>query len=509
VTVTARAAAIALLALSGCGGTYTAAPPSPARRSDGGSTWLEVTTRRFVLHTDLDEDAARAAAREFEDAYRYLERVAFPGHEGLTQRMDVVVFRSMGEFHHFLPSGFEGVYFDRAPQDLERSPTMVLYGGLQGDARAVFLHELTHRFMSRAYGWAPPWLNEGLADYFSTMKIQSGWVFLGMVPPGHIFVRGVHYTFDDGVPTVQEIVQADHAAFYGAWNGEASDELHRARYYAGAYCLVHLLRNGTDEQRKRFDDFIDAMNGGARASDAWARTIGTVSDDDLDGALRAHISGWRSWGLFGRALQPLRPSPPETVAVMREEDVHVLFARVLLEGQAPPGDAQGELDRARAAAPDSAAVAYASGCLELWLGRTVEATALFEAALARAPDDPRYLYATVLARSRAGSRLDGESVEKLIRVAKSSDQLMTAATLLSELGARDAASRMADAAVAADPGYALALAARARVHFEAGRFAEAIADQEHAVAFAPEHVDDRPLVEALEKYRRARASKSP
>ena len=68
---------------------------------------------------------------------------------------------------------------------------------------------------------------------------------------------------------------------------------------------------------------------------------------------------------------------------------------------------------------------------------------------------------------------------------------------------------MADAAVAADPGYPLALAARAAVQFDAGRFAEAVADQERAVAFAPEHVDERPLIEALEKYRRALASKNP
>ena len=63
--------------------------------------------------------------------------------------------------------------------------------------------------------------------------------------------------------------------------------------------------------------------------------------------------------------------------------------------------------------------------------------------------------------------------------------------------------------MAADPGYALALAARARVNFEAGRYAEAVTDQEHAVAFVPEDVDDRPLLNALDTYRRAQASKSP
>ena len=170
--VTARAVALSFLTvLSACGGAFGPAPQSAAR---AGNTWFEVTTRRFVLHTDLGEDAARAAARDFETAYEYLEQVGFPGYEGLTQRMDVVLFAGAGEFHHFWPGDMSGVYFDRAPQDLERAPTMVLYGGLDGDARIVFLHELTHRFIARAYGWAPAWMNEGLADYFSTMRDRIG-----------------------------------------------------------------------------------------------------------------------------------------------------------------------------------------------------------------------------------------------------------------------------------------------------------------------------------------------
>jgi tetratricopeptide (TPR) repeat protein len=502
-----RAGAVFLLAFSACGGACTPAPVSPTQ---GESTWLEVTTRHFVLHTDLDRDAALATASEFEDAYGYLEAVAFPGNEGLTQRMDVVCFRDAREFHRvFPPDDLGGLYFDRAPQDVERRPTMVLYGALRDNARTIFLHELTHRFMSRAYGWTPPWLNEGLADYFSTMEIDSEKVLLGMVPRGRLFVRlGVHYALEDGVPTVHELVHADRAEFYGSWSA-TSDELHRVRYYSGAYVLVHMLMHGNAEQRKRFGDFIDAMDHGVRATDAWARTFGTVPEDDLETAFRAHLSGWRSWSLNGSPVPALPPSPRQKQAMMREEEIHLLWARLLRKAQAPLAAVQTELDRAGAAAPDSPSVAYAKGSLELSLGHATEARALFESALARAPDDPRYLYATLLTRARTGGGWDGESIERLLKVAKSSDELSAAATILSELGSRDAALRMADAAVAADPGYPLALAAHARVQFDAGHFAEAVADQERAVAFAPEHVDDGPLIESLEKYRRALASAKP
>ncbi|HTB78454.1 MAG TPA: hypothetical protein VK762_34650 [Polyangiaceae bacterium] len=500
--VIGRAAVLSLsAALAGCGGAAAlggAAPPSPDR---GGHPWLEVTTPRFVLHTDLDRDGAVVAARSFEEAYAYLEQVAFPGYEGLSQRMDVVLFHDGGEFHHFWPSDMGGAYFDRAPQDLERAPTMVLYGSLEGDSRIVFLHELTHRFIARAYGWAPAWMNEGLADYFSTMRIASGRVSLGEVPPGRLVDPSM-------VPTVRELVSADHAAFYGRWTGEDFDGIHRARFYAGAYALVHMFRNGPDDQRKRFDDFVDAMNGGARADDAWARTIGTVSADDLERAFRAHLASWREWDLFGGELDPLPAFAAPKVAPIRDDELHLLWARVMRAGGGGETDVRAQLEDAQVAAGASAAVSYAKGCLELSLGRTAEATPLLEDALARSPDDPRYVFAALVAHARAGAAPDGlrDSMDKLARTAKSADELSAAAIFLSERGDHDGALRDADAAVAADPGYALALAARARVKFEAGRFAEAVADQEHAVAFVPEHVDNRALVEALEKYRAAGAS---
>jgi cytochrome c-type biogenesis protein CcmH/NrfG len=75
-------------------------------------------------------------------------------------------------------------------------------------------------------------------------------------------------------------------------------------------------------------------------------------------------------------------------------------------------------------------------------------------------------------------------------------------------GDQAAAMRRAEQAVASDPGYAGALAIRARVRFQAGDYGAAVTDQEHALALLPEQVDDRPFVSVLNEYRRARLSDS-
>jgi len=496
-----RRSVAAAVVLAGSAASAACAPP-PRSPAQGGPAWLEVTTERFVLRTDLDEAAARAAARDFETAYGYLEQVAFPGPARPSRRLDVVLFRDDREFHYFWPRDMRGFYMDRPPQDLERAPTMALYGDLRGDARVVFLHELTHRFIARAYGWAPPWMQEGLAEYFSTMRVEGSRAVLGFVPDGALVQPYL-------VPAVQELIAADRAAFYGVWTGQDDDGLHRARYYAGAYALVHLLRNGPDRLRRRFDVFVDAMSDGARPADAWARAFGDIPADAFESAFRSHLAAWRRWDLFAARVEALPRALAERVRTMTDDEVHVLWARMLRADGDDAAKVREQLAEALARAPASPHVAYARGCFELAQRHVSGARALFEAALAREPDDPRYLYAVLRARVTEGEHPEAavELLDRLARFATSADELGVVALYESSRGDRDAATRHAEQAVEADPGYAGALATRARVRFEAGDVAGAVADQEHALALLPEHADGRPFVRALDGYRRALAGR--
>lgn len=419
---------VAIFVIAAAASACIEAPRVP---SQGGHAWFEISTEHFVLHTDLDEDAARSAARDFEVAYLNLEQVAFPGYEHFGEGMDIILLRSAGEFHHFWPRDMAGFYLDRPPQDLERAPTMVLYGNLDGEARVVFLHELTHRFIARAYGWAPVWLNEGLADYFSTMRVEGGRAILGAVPAGRLIEPSL-------VPSVRELVTADHAAFYGAWTGEDYGDLHRTSYYAGAYALVHLLRNGPDEQRRRFDAFVDAMNNGARADVAWASTIGVVPGDSLERIFRSHLSEWQDWDLFGARVEPLPIPAMRQARSMSDTEIHLLWARLVRASGEDAKEVRAQLDDARAGDPASPEVAYVRGCFALADHRAGEALALFESALASEGSNPRYLYAAMEARLRGGDRSDAgvDLLDRLSRVAKSADQLGAVALYLDARRAR-------------------------------------------------------------------------
>ena len=45
-------------------------------------------------------------------------------------------------------------------------------------------HELVHDVYARNFGAAPPWLNEGVAQYFSTVELIDGQIHIVGGPPG-------------------------------------------------------------------------------------------------------------------------------------------------------------------------------------------------------------------------------------------------------------------------------------------------------------------------------------
>lgn len=60
-------------------------------------------------------------------------------------------------------------------------------GHLSGRVRTTLLHELTHDLVNRWFGWAPAWLSEGWAQYYSTTRGAGGFLFAGEALPGLTF----------------------------------------------------------------------------------------------------------------------------------------------------------------------------------------------------------------------------------------------------------------------------------------------------------------------------------
>jgi hypothetical protein len=100
-------------------------------------------------------------------------------------------------------------------------------------------------------------------------------------------------------------------------------------YYAGGWALIHFFRNGPDEQRTRFESDIHAMNGGARANEARAHTLGADPPEVLEREFRKYVAGYAGWDLMrGPVVRSERPVI-EQVRALTDEELHLLWVNLL------------------------------------------------------------------------------------------------------------------------------------------------------------------------------------
>jgi tetratricopeptide (TPR) repeat protein len=507
-----------LLTLAGCGGAG-GIPRSPGQ---GGNAWVEVSSAHFRVVSDLDPADARQIADQLEQGVYAIEHAAFEHARVALEPTTVVVFRDEADFHAFEPALARGTFTRQLPSDLEPSKFMVLFGELTPESRIACLHELTHDLFDRNFGPAPPWLQEGWAEYFSTIEIDNGHVrvgaglphvgftleaqaYSGRAPDGSpVFVVPI-----DEVTPPSELLKLDRQKFYEfAFNRTPSTEAQdRGRaLYLGSWAFVHLLRDRDSQLNARYVRFLNIVRD-EQVPAAWSQAFAGVSDSDLDRELRRYLAR-------GELVVYDSPLAVPTAAALkmralRDDEVHVLWGRLASK----PGDgsriADAQFDIALREAPESAEAHYFRGLSALRRRRFPEAEHSLLLAAQLAPSDPRYLLAIVFLRSEQRADPDArvqaddsvmQAALPLVPLANSPMQLRILAEIYRDLSDLPKALAFAERAVALNPIGSSELDTEASLLNDLGRFDEALHSQRAAVAFLPEKVKDDAMQDRLRQY---------
>jgi hypothetical protein len=251
-----------LIAVTGC-----SAFQSGSGASKKGGAWREIRTPHFVLRTDGDSDDARRALAEFETAYEVLHAILFAGDPGAATPMRVVLFEHGADLHQFIPAGAVAAFYSPPPNDPDGEAVMLLETSVSDEARRMFVHEMTHAFIARCFSQVPIWLNEGLAEYFETIRIESGRAVVG--DPVHGYEISANQ-----MPSLGALLRADAATFYAGRQAHSVEgSYQQTSYYVGAWYLVHMFMHAKGEYRGRFHDFLDALKRREAAASAWARSF--------------------------------------------------------------------------------------------------------------------------------------------------------------------------------------------------------------------------------------------
>ena len=213
----------------------------------------EPPVRLQTTGIEVVSDAGESSARALID--RVLEmRLAFPN-QFLTQ-LKIFVLQRDQRFTRIRPHDRASAFFQRGSGE----NFIVLPDPA---ASRALRHEYVHFALDHSAVALPLWLEEGLAEYYSTLDVQRDQLVAGGAIPAHVaWVR------NNGVPDLVKVM---------AQSGQATGEV-----YAVGWALVHMLRLAPD-YKGHYGRFWQRLQTGERAEEilpqVFGRSLAKIAED--------------------------------------------------------------------------------------------------------------------------------------------------------------------------------------------------------------------------------------
>jgi tetratricopeptide (TPR) repeat protein len=199
------------------------------------ASWVRVRAPHLELLTDASGEEGRSLARDLERFRSALSGLAPPPVEELPP-LTLYAFRDEASFRPFLPvyrgrsqavAGFAQVGEDGAFAALDLAA--------DGGTRQAAYHEYTHLLLGRILPPPPPWLAEGLAEFFSGWRKDDAWLVAGERRTEHL-----RLLLTEPLLPLEQILRVDYGS---PLYNEGS---RRNVFYAQSWALVHFLLLGRD-----------------------------------------------------------------------------------------------------------------------------------------------------------------------------------------------------------------------------------------------------------------------
>lgn len=219
-----------------------AAPPavSPPQASEPYSRdWKRLRSAHFVAAGNADYASMRSVVAELEGFRRALLRSLPSLRVASAAPTTVVLFKDDASFARFRPLDENGRRRDRVAAYLLSGPAAsYLVVPMHREAARTFhyaFHEYTHLIVRENLGGVPEWLNEGLAEFYSTFRVapRERRAVLGEPPRNRLPAL----TSGGRLP-LRDLLTMDRAARASA--GAARQQA----FYAQSWALVHFLTLG-------------------------------------------------------------------------------------------------------------------------------------------------------------------------------------------------------------------------------------------------------------------------
>jgi tetratricopeptide (TPR) repeat protein len=310
-------------------------------------TWIQVSSDTYIVKSSAGEERAKRVLRELEGFHQLVGSTVVFGATELPELPIEVLLIGDEEMLKELEPEYNGrklpvpAYYQAGPD----RDFIVLSGRVYPERlTSLVYHELTHYFVSRGLQSRPAWLNEGLAEYFSTAEIRDDEITLGAVSAdrlqllrtGPMLSLKDFFAVDSSSPHYNELSKA-------------------SVYYAEAWAFMHYMMHG--EHAPRFRQYLKAL----QKNDADLLQYLNVSERELENGFQSYLKV--------SVQRPARNTVKVSgeawemhVETIPESEAQISIAEILLANGRLP-EARRHLEVLAAEAPDSTRVSYYRGVL--------------------------------------------------------------------------------------------------------------------------------------------------
>ena len=240
-----------------------------ARSAPCAAEWRRIDSPNFTVIGDVGARTLRDVAVKFEGFRETLSRVLTERATSTAVPTIVIVFPSDRAFTPFKPlyqgkpmGAIAGLF---VPREDANYIAVVAQGDEEG-MRIVF-HEYAHLVVSNVLRHIPPWLNEGLAEFYSTYDVSSGGreALIGRPIGSHL------QELQSSMLKLDDLITVDHQSpLYNEAN-------RRSVFYAQSWALTHRLLLGEPKRTAELRAYLDRITEGLKPTDAWQKAFGAAN----------------------------------------------------------------------------------------------------------------------------------------------------------------------------------------------------------------------------------------
>lgn len=243
--------------------------------------WLKVQSKHFTLIGNADEKQIRKVGAELEQFREAVTRLSGLWQRRFSPPITVYVFKDDETYQPYklLYQGKTSDVSGYLQSSNDSAHITLTTDAKRQSPEAVIFHEYVHYLTSGGKWSLPVWLNEGLAEYFSTFIITGGGkqIVIGQPIPSHL----QKLRASDWLSLRTLLAVDNESTFY-----QEADK--KTVFYAQSWVLTHWLLTGDAERLARFQQMLAAMSAGLSAEIAFKQFF-QADLANLESLLREYV----------------------------------------------------------------------------------------------------------------------------------------------------------------------------------------------------------------------------